>query len=85
MIGDLNEINTFIKNSKEKIKVKGTIANYSLKINKRTIKMLNTLPSTPIITLSKKTKEKKRPDFEPMLLLMNLKDKKEIKKMIEDS
>ena len=88
MIGDLNEINKFIKNSNEKFKVEGTVANYSSKINERIAQftnILNTLASTLMLTLSRKIKERKRTDFEPMLLLLKLKDKKEIEKIIEDS
>jgi len=87
MISDLNEINKFIKNLKEKFKVEGTVANYSSKISekaKQFTNMLNTPPSTPMLTLSKKTKEKKGLDFEPMPLSLKLKDKKEIEKIIED-
>ena len=87
MIHDLNEINKFIKNSKDKFKVDGTVANFSSKINERTAqfsKMLDTPPSTPMLTPSKKTKKGKGPDFEPMPLPMKLEDKKEIEKIIED-
>ena len=62
MISDLNEINKFIKNSKDKFKVEGIVANYSSKINERTVqfsKMLDTLPSTPMLTRVKKQKKRK--------------------------
>eukprot|EP01080_Neovahlkampfia_damariscottae_P012914 gene12914-7425_t len=82
IIGDLNEINKFIKNSKEKFDVNSTIANYYSTINERAkqfANMLSTPPSTPMLTPKKKGK-----DFEPMPLPLDPEDKKEIEKMIEN-